>query len=156
MSRVEEEAVVPQRRDRHEADLGDLPGDVLAERAVDRLPDVVVVLEGEADVDEASGRHQRVQDRRGKVEELDSARAHLAKEIGVGAELVRRKQLHIEPAAGGLADAVQGFAGPHVDRVARILAGRELIAEFGRRAAARDQRDHRQRRGARQQRAAGQ
>ena len=67
---------------------------------------------------------------RGQVEELDAAVADLSQQVGVGAELIGREQLDLEPPAGGLADAVERLLRANVDRVGRVLSGRELVVEL--------------------------
>ncbi len=58
--------------------------------------------------------------------------AHLREQIGVGAELVRREELDVELAGRRFADLVQRFLRADVDRMARVLAGRELVVEIRR------------------------
>ena len=53
-------------------------------------------------------------------------------QVGVGAELVGGKQLDLEPAAGRLADAVDRLLRADVDRMRRVLPGRQLVIELGR------------------------
>ena len=114
-------------RHRHDRRLGDLRADIGAEIAVHRLPHRVVVGEGEARVHDARGRHERGEDRGRQVEELDAAIADLRQQIGVRTELVGRKQLDFEPAAGRLADAIERLLGADVDRMRRVLSRCELV-----------------------------
>jgi hypothetical protein len=117
---------------------------MLAQPAIHRLPHRVVVRKGEAGVHNACDRHKGRQDRSGKIEELHTAVADLREQIGVRSQLVGGEELDIQASAGRLANAVDGFLIANVDRVCRVLAGGELVAELGGRARARDQRDERQ------------
>ena len=76
-------------------------------------------------------RHEGGENERGQVEELDGAVADLREQVGVGAELVGREEPDVEPAGGRLADAVDRLLGADVDRMGRVLAGRELEVELG-------------------------
>ncbi|NYH14897.1 hypothetical protein GGD41_002125 [Paraburkholderia bryophila] len=126
------EAVVPHLADRHDAGFGDLRADVIAEVAIHRFPDRVVILERETGIDDAGGRRERRQNRRGLVEELHAAVAHLREQIGVGAELILRKQLDVEAAVGRVANVIDCFLRADVDRMGRVLAGGELVRKLGR------------------------
>ena len=77
---------------------------------------------------------------RRQVEELDAAVADLRQEIGVGAELIGRKQLDLEPPARRFADAIDRFLGADIDRMRRILSGCELVGELCRRRGASENR----------------
>src|SRR5438874_1974240 len=68
----------------------------------------------------------------------------LGLQVGVGAELVGRKQLDVQPAPRGVADAIDRFLRTLVDRVRRVLAGGELVGELGRVGGARGDREQRQ------------
>ena len=106
-------------------------GDQLAEIAVHRGPDLIVVREREADIGDAGDRRDRRQDGAGDVQELDAAAAHLGEQIGVGAELAGREEPDLQPAAARLLDAVAGLLEAGVDRLRQRLSGGELVVELG-------------------------
>src|SRR5271157_5350192 len=139
------EPVVLHLGDRDDAAFRDLSADVVAELAVHRLPDGVVVLEREADVGNAACRHQRRQDRGRQVEEIDPAAAHLGEKVGVGPELVGGEELHVYPAVRRRANPIYGLLPTDVQRVRRILARGVFEGELGRVATPAEDADQRQR-----------
>jgi hypothetical protein len=102
-----------------------------AERAVHGGPDLVVVLEGEADAVDRRRRHIGGEDQAGQVEHLDRAGAQLRQHVGVAAELAVGKQLHVHAAAGLLADLVGRLAQPHVHGMRRHVIVGVFEFEFG-------------------------
>src|SRR4030088_1529015 len=77
-------------------------------------------------------------------------------EVGVGAQLRRRKEADIQPAAACLLDARGRLFEPRVDGLGQRLSGGELVGEFGRVSRPGADRAEREDRGARQHGAAGQ
>jgi hypothetical protein len=115
-----------------QAALGDLAANEGAELAVHGRPDLVVVLEGEADAVDAGGRHEGGEDEAGEGEELEGAGAELAQHVGVGAELVVREELDLEPPVRGVQDPVRRLLGADVERVHDGRVVGVLVAELGR------------------------
>lgn len=110
-------AVVPHLLEGVEAALRDGGAHVRAQRAVHGVPDLVVVLEGEAHGVDRRHRHQRGDDQRRRREEIDAARAHLRQHVGVAAQLVVGEDLDVHPAVAFLEDAFGRFLGADVQRM---------------------------------------
>jgi hypothetical protein len=126
------EAVVPHLVHGGQAALVDLGADIDAQLAVHRLPDGVVVLEGEADAVDRRGGHQGGQDQAGQGEEVDRAGAQLRQHVGVGTQLVVGEHLDVDLAVGGGLDAGGGFQLAHGLRMGDGGVVRQLQAEGGR------------------------
>lgn len=119
-------AVIPHLLEGVEVDLLDRRPDMRADRPVHRLPDLVVIGEGEADRVDRRDRHQSRDHQRGGGEEGDAAIADLAQHVGVAAELVVREDLDLDPAVRLPGDAVGRLLGADVERVAE----RQVVAVF--------------------------
>ena len=102
-----------------------------AELAVHRLPDLVVIGEGEADGIDRGDRHQRRDDQRRRREEVDAAAAHLRQHVGVAAQLVVREDLDLDAAVGLLGDALGGFLRADVERMRERQVVAVLQRELG-------------------------
>ena len=125
------EAVVPDLVEGVDAALFDLGADEATEFAVHGGPDLVVILEGEADAVDGGRRNQGGQDEARQGEELDGPGAELAEGVGVGAELAVGEDLDFEPAAGRSLDPLGGLAGAEAEGVGRGRVAREFVAELG-------------------------
>jgi len=105
--------------------------DMGAELAVHRRPNLVVILEREADAVDRRDRHERRQDQARQREELDAAGPDLAQHVGIRTELVVRENLQVEPAIGLGLDRRRHFLGAGVHRMAvRKIIG-VLVGKFG-------------------------
>src|SRR5512135_739955 len=150
-----EEPIVPGTRHGQQPGSFHLRPHVRTELAVDSRPDLVVVPEREAGIDDGRCRHQGCEDRGGLVEEFDSAVAHLGQEVDVGSQLVGREQADLQAPVGCRANAVDGLLRALVDWVARVLAGCQLVGELRRSRSPGQNREERQRRRAGENRATG-
>ena len=107
--------------------------DVGAEIAVHRLPHRVVVGNAKPVLTIPAAGTSVARIGRGQIEELDAAVAHLRQQVGVGAELVGREELiSSRPPVASRMRSMR-LLRADVDRMGRVLPGRELVGELGRR-----------------------
>src|SRR5579883_1110736 len=131
-------AVVPHLLEGMESRLLDGAAHQRAELAIHRRPDMVIILEGEADAVDRRDGHQRRENEPRQDEEIDAAGAHLRQHVGVAAELVVGKDLDVEAAVRFLPDPLDHLATADIHGMIDGIVVGELQRELGRlRAAAR-------------------